>query len=311
MISKYLLPTLAIIGALFGLYIVYLTQKEVPVPPIKFPPAISPYAHSIAGTGILEASSQNISVGTPFNEIITKIFVIEGDQVKEGDPLFQLDTRLFEAQLSTAEANLNQSKTQLEDKRKQFSFYERLKDTKSASEQSFQQARFALFEAEKAVTIAQATYDESTINIQRSIIKAPVDGEILQVNIHIGEIAPVIPFTNSQASWRTAAYGSLMLLGTVKPLQVRIDIDEDDAWRFKKNSKAMGYVRGNRNINFPLTYLRIEPYIVPKSSFTGQTVERVDTRVLQVLYTLEGKDLPIYPGQVIDVFIESEPIESL
>ncbi|MBA3238896.1 MAG: hypothetical protein H0T62_11205 [Parachlamydiaceae bacterium] len=66
MIRKYLIPLLAILGALFGLLIVYWSQKSVPVPLIVFPPAIPPYSHYIAGAGIIEASSQNISIGSPF-----------------------------------------------------------------------------------------------------------------------------------------------------------------------------------------------------------------------------------------------------
>jgi HlyD family secretion protein len=55
-----------------------------------------------------------------------------------------------------------------------------------------------------------------------------------------------------------------------------------------------------------MKFVRLEPYIIPKRSFTGDTIERVDTRVLQVLYEFEKGDLPIYPGQVLDIFIEAE-----
>ncbi|MFI5344536.1 MAG: efflux RND transporter periplasmic adaptor subunit, partial [Chlamydiales bacterium] len=310
-IQKYLLPLLAIVGALFGLAIVYWSQKTMPVPPIAFPPATSPYPHSIAGAGIIEASSQNISIGTPFNEVIWTIFVIEGDHVKKGDLLIQLDLRNFEAQLETAQANLNLAQVNLEDKSIQYSFYQRLRDKKAVSEQIYQEYHYAMLEAEKNVRIAEAEVNEVQTNIQRSIIRAPVDGEILQVNCHIGEIAPVVPFISAQSTWLTAANGTLILMGTVSPLQVRIDIDEDDAWRYENGSPATAFVRGNRNINFPLTYFRTEPYIIPKTSFTGETVERVDTRVLQVLYQFERMDLPIYPGQILDIFIESKPIENL
>ena len=308
--NKYFIPTLAVLGALFGLFIVYWTQTTVPVPPILFPPPKSPYAHAIAASGIIEASSQNISVGTPFNEIIDKIFVVEGDRVKTGDPLFKLDTQTFESQLAAAKAELELTKVDYLDKQKQYSFYQRLKDTRAASEQNYQLAYYAYLEAEKNVTVAQANVKIAETNIERSTVRAPVDGVILQLNIHIGEIAPIIPFISSQALWQTVAQGSLLLMGAVEPLQVRVDIDEDDAWRFEKGSPATAFVRGNSHIHFPLKFLRIEPYIIPKSSFTGNTTERVDTRVLQVLYNFEKNDLPVYPGQVLDLYIESKPIES-
>ena len=241
--------------------------------------------------------------------MITKIYVVEGDRVKAGDLLFQLDLRYFDSVAEAAGAALKLAETTCEDKRKQYSFYQRLKDTRAVSEQIFQQAHYALLEAEDQVKVAQAELIETEINIQRSMIRAPIDGEILQVNIHVGEIAPVTPFISAQSTWVTASQGTLILMGSVDPLQVRIDVDEDDAWRYKPGAAATAYVRGNRAINFPLQFFRVEPYIIPKSSFTGDTVERVDTRVLQVLYNFEKNDLPVYAGQILDIFIESKPVE--
>ncbi|PWU05214.1 MAG: secretion protein HlyD [Verrucomicrobia bacterium] len=311
MTRKYLLPLLALCGALLGLFIVFKTQKKVAVPPILFPPAVSPYENSIAGAGIIEASSNNIAVGTPFNEIVTKVHVTEGDRVQVGDILFELDLRNFNAQLEVAKASLNEAIVVLEDKRKQFSFYERVKDPRAVSEQAYQLAHYAFLEAEKNVQIAQANLEVAQSNIDRSIIRAPISGAIFQVNIHPGELAPVNPFFSNQSTAQTVSQGSIMLMGAIDPFQVRIDIDEDDAWRYKEGARATGFVRGNSNINFPLDFFKLEPYIIPKSSFTGQTTERVDTRVLQVLYNFEKGDLPVYAGQVLDIFIESEPINTV
>src|SRR4029077_13275890 len=121
-------------------------------------------------------------------------------------------------------------------KKKQFSFYERLKNTKAVSEQTFEEAHYALLEAQKNVIINQTNVDQAKTNIQRSIIRAPIAGKILQVNIHVGEIAPVIPFISSQSTWLTSKNGTLILMRKIEPLQVRIDIDEDDAWRYADGS---------------------------------------------------------------------------
>lgn len=106
MLRKYVLPVLAILGALLALFVVYLSQRSIPPPPILFPPPTSPYPYAIAGAGIIEASSQNISIGTPFNEVIDKIFVVEGDFVKKNDLILQLDLRAFEAAAEVAQASL-------------------------------------------------------------------------------------------------------------------------------------------------------------------------------------------------------------
>jgi hypothetical protein len=86
---------------------------------------------------------------------------------------------------------------------------------------------------------------------------------------------------------------------------VRVDVDENDAWRVKPGSAASGVLRGNTSITFPLSFKRFEPYVIPKRSLTGESSERVDTRVLQVIYSFDRKELPLYVGQLVDVFIDS------
>jgi hypothetical protein len=86
---------------------------------------------------------------------------------------------------------------------------------------------------------------------------------------------------------------------------MRIDIDEEDAWRYQKGACATAFVRGNASICFPLQFLRVEPYILPKVSFTGNNIEKIDTRVLQVLYRFDPPEFPIYVGQLLDVFLET------
>ncbi|MGL5020345.1 MAG: efflux RND transporter periplasmic adaptor subunit, partial [Luteolibacter sp.] len=69
---------------------------------------------------------------------------------------------------------------------------------------------------------------------------------------------------------------------------------------------AYGYLKGDPTITFPLEFIRIEPYVIPKVSLTGSSTERVDTRVLQVIYALDRPlDVPLYVGQQVDVFIEA------
>jgi hypothetical protein len=50
--------------------------------------------------------------------------------------------------------------------------------------------------------------------------------------------------------------------------------------------------------------VRIEPYILPKKSLSGESTERVDTRVLQIIFRFQNPDFPVYVGQQMDVFIQ-------
>ena len=128
----------------------------------------------------------------------------------------------------------------------------------------------------------------------------PSDGTLLQVKTRLGEYASAGPLATP-----------LMLMGNIDTLHLRVDVDENDAWRVKPNAKAEASVRGNRELKTGLTFVRIEPYIVPKRSLTGDSSERVDTRVLQVIYAFDAaafakaNGTSVYPGQQMDIFIES------
>jgi HlyD family secretion protein len=307
MMRKYILPALAIVGAVIALLVVFWSQKKEPTPPVPFPASKSPYKHAIYGSGIIEASTENIAIGTPFILPIDTIFVVEGDTVEAGDPLLQLDTRALVAQRETDVCQLNAAIVNYENFTTQFSFYERLTDKRAVSELAYEQAYYAMKEAEEQVKVSQATVKQVDTDIERATICAPVSGVIMQVNAHVGEVYPTVSYNYTQpyVNLETA----LILMGTVSPLQMRIEIDEEDSWRFSNGSNATAFVRGNANINFPMEFVRVEPYIIPKTSYTGDTVERLDTRVLQVLYQFTKKDLPIYPGQLLDVYIQAAPLE--
>src|SRR5258707_4130912 len=96
-----------------------------------------------------------------------------------------------------------------------------------------------------------------------------------------------------------------MILGSVTPLNVRVDVDEHDAWRVRGGAPAAASPRGNGSIRIPLEFVRFEPYVIPKKSLTGDSTERVDTRVLQVIYRIRDGEPSVYVGQQMDVYIET------
>ena len=147
--------------------------------------------------------------------------------------------------------------------------------------------------AQTQVDLAKAMIEQTRTDLERLLVRAPKDGVVLQVNVREGEYVGAPP---SQA---------LVVLGDInKRVHVRVDIDEHDIPRFKKDVPAQASVRGTPQIKFPLKYLRVEPYVIPKKSLTGDNTERVDTRVLQVIYELNTTTTPVYVGQQLDVFID-------
>ncbi len=151
--------------------------------------------------------------------------------------------------------------------------------------------------AQAELNWAKAQVEVAEAELDRLTIKAPSDGTVLQVKIREGEYAMA-----------GVLQTPLMVLGATDRLVVRVDVDENDAWRFRPGAEAVAFVRGNRDLSTGVKFVRVEPYVVPKKSLTGESTERVDTRVLQVLYAFDRSALPVYVGQQMDVFIEAPPV---
>jgi multidrug resistance efflux pump len=152
--------------------------------------------------------------------------------------------------------------------------------------------------AKSEVAQAEAQVKQVKTNIGRLTMTAPMDGIILQKKVRIGQFAQCGPGSEP-----------LMVMGGGAHLNVRADIDESDAWRVRPNTTAVAYVRGDSKQKFALEFVRFEPYVVPKKSLTGDSTERVDTRVLQAIYRVRDTKAPVYVGQQMDVYIET-PVPS-
>jgi len=102
---------------------VFYGMRKPPVPPIEFPPPSPPYKHYVAGAGTVEAASEDINIGTPFNEIVTKVYVKVGDHVEKETPLFQLNIRSLESQLEEAKQNFDVATVNYEDQKTQLTLF--------------------------------------------------------------------------------------------------------------------------------------------------------------------------------------------
>jgi multidrug resistance efflux pump len=269
-----------------------------------------------------------------------------GKEVPAGDSLFRVDDRQLRAQLAFQKANLAAAEARLSklnamprpeeippaEARVQAAaasalqaqdHYERARkllasksigveehNTKQRTyEEAVQrwqeaQAELSLLKAgawEPDKAIARAEIDEAKAQIQqteteieRALVRAPVAGRVLQVNVRPGEYVGALPGQ------------SLVVLGDSRRLHIRVDIDEADIPRFQPGAAAQAYLRGHNRLEVPLRFVRLEPLVVPKRSLTGDNTELVDTRVLQVIYEADDAHQPLYVGQQVDVFINTE-----
>jgi multidrug efflux pump subunit AcrA (membrane-fusion protein) len=306
--KRWIIPVIAAFALTFGIISVLRSQprREATTPPVQ-PPA-SAFAHNVAAVGLVETSTENIAVGSHLPGVVEKVFVTVGDSVKAGAPLFKIDDRNLQAQLvqaeaaeHAAEARVSVASAALDDLRLQLKFVEDVTDPRAISAEevtrrrsAVQTAKAKLSEAEAEVGTARAQIAMVKTELERSIVTSPVAGEVLQVKIRAGEFAVA-----------GAISTPMILLGRAKPLYLRVDVDEHEAWRVHPEASATAAVRGNADLTTPLKFVRFEPFVLPKKSLTGDSTERVDTRVLQVIYRVERDDLRIFVGQQMDVFIDA------
>ena len=93
------LPAAAVVGLLLATLVVFRSNTKKPASVPVAQPAEAPYASYIGGSGIIEASNQNISIGTSLPGIVKTVAVKVGDMAKAGRPLFQIDDRELRADL--------------------------------------------------------------------------------------------------------------------------------------------------------------------------------------------------------------------
>lgn len=348
MVVRVLLPICVVVGILLGVVSVIVSSQTPPTPDIPFAPPTPPYDHFIATVGVVESSSRNIFIGAPFGEIVEKVFVLSGDFVKEGDPLFELNTLLLRARLAEAKAEYDASLAQYnrqlalpraenippaKEKIKaaeadylnhlaQFELVENIENPQAVSRDQYNQRKYKalqtkyllkeskeefnllmagawirdldIYRAEKRR--AQAAMQVINDQIYRSTVRAPISGIVLKVYVRPGEFAPAGELVEP-----------LMIFGAIEPLNIQVDIDEEEVWRLIKGAPGVAYVRGNSSLSTDLKYLRVIPFLVPKQALSGAGKELVDTRVLQVLYEFDHGDLPVYPGELMDVYLQAQP----
>lgn len=314
--SRTILPILAIAAIIIAIYLVATgqpdrSQDEATIAP---PKASSAFADtpSVAGSGVVEPSSEIINIGTSIAGLVRRIYVSPGQQVQQGDALFSVDDREIRTQITEANAAIAQAisnrtvaNAALITAQEQLSLFNAISDSRAvsraeiiAAQGAVRNARAQISQANAQRGAAQAALASARSDLERLTVRAPISAQILSIAIRPGEFVSL----NGPVGSANDAY---MQIGNTLPLHVRIDIDENEISRVDRNSEAIISPRGNSDKRVKATLVRAEPLVTPKRSLTNSASERVDVRVLQLIYQLPLSDNEFFVGQQVDAFVRA------
>ncbi|WP_066545659.1 MULTISPECIES: efflux RND transporter periplasmic adaptor subunit [unclassified Sphingomonas] len=311
--SRQILPVVAIVGIIVAAILVARSQPDRGMTQPVETPAQAPATQrggSVAGSGVVEPSSELIEVGAFIPGVVDRVYVQAGDQVAAGQPLFSIDSRDARAAVNEAEARLERlrrsvgaARTTLNVARRQLALYSSVTDERAVSRQEVIDRQGVVEDAEARLAVAlaevreaEAQLESARVTLARLTVRAPRAAEVLQVRTREGQYATAGPAPGNSAE-------PLMTLGVTRPLHVRVDIDENEIDKVALERGAIISPRGNATSRIQASFVRAEPLVIPKRSLTNASTERVDIRVLQLIYALPAEGHQLFVGQQVDAFV--------
>jgi len=352
----FIFSSVGIISGIAGAIVSGITEPSLPP---AFQPAASPYPSAIYAEGIIESaqtSGENINIYPEVAGTVKEILVSEGQQVRAGQPLLQIDDSIqratseqqgsqaeaaaavlrelkaqprkenldvADAQVTAAEAALKTAQDTLQKDQAAYEIDPRSlsKDALDSAVNAAAVAKANLIVAKKQDDLTKAgawiydiqnqerqqhalakAYAASSALLGKYALRASRDGVVLSVNTIVGS------YVSPQGAYDayTQAADPVIVLGSPSTsLHVRCYVDEILVPRLPAGSKvkAQMSVRGS-DVKIPLEFVRVQPYVTPKIELSDERQERVDVRVLPVIFKIaETSKGNLYPGELVDVYI--------
>jgi len=238
----------------------------------------------VRGLGNVQAF-KTVAVKTRVDGQIVRIDFKEGQEVKEGDPLFQIDPRPFQAMLDQAQANKTKDAAQLEGAQLDLERYGKLIGSGFQSRQSYDQQKATVDSLKGSIAADQAAIDTAKLNLNYALIRAPIDGRTGQRLVDLGNLV--------QASQST----TLVTITQVKPIFVNFTIPQLANHNLRKNQSKQ-----------PLTvyaYSADDSYKLAEGKIT-LIDNQIDTATgtLRLKGEFANTDETLWPGEFVAVRLQ-------
>jgi HlyD family secretion protein len=347
--SNYILIATVTLFLLSTVGFVRSWEHEGPLPKAAATSAATLGDGLIAAPGRVEAISEEIRVSSELSGRLHSVPVEEGDRVRRGQVLAQIENEDYIARVANtqaalaqrkaelqrtvngarsqerraAEASLQAAKAVLENARREAERRRNLADREMISrdeaeryERVYQVAQaeyeraaqeFSLVDADArqedrqkaaaAVASAEAQLAEARAYLDKTYIRAPLDGVVLRKLRHTGE------------SVSTQFDSPVVTLADDSTLRVRLDVDEVDVARLWVGQPAFVTAEAYGNHRFTGHIIRVGRILGKKNVRTDEPSERVDTKILETLVELDpGQKLPL--GLRVDAYVEARPAQN-
>ncbi len=237
----------------------------------------------VEGLGTVQAFNM-VSVKTRVDGQITKVFFKEGQEVKAGDQLFQIDPRPFQAALQQAQATKEKDEAQLQSAQLDLDRYAKLLPSGSQTRQSYDEQKGTVGQLQAATTADQAQIDNAQLNLDYSLIRSPIDGRTGQRMVDAGNFI------------QTSQNASLVTITQVKPIFVSFTVPADRLDEIRKSQaqhplKVIAYAMDDKTALAEGDLTLIDNQV------------DVATGTIHLKAQFENADEPLWPGEFVNTRI--------
>lgn len=229
----------------------------------------------VSSTGTLEAIN-TVEVGTQISGTIKKIYADYNDEVKAGQLLAEMDLKLLNTNLISAQANLAVSKTQLEHSKKEYERNLGLFDKNVISEKDLANFKYIYDQAKGAYKAAEAAVKNIQVSIGYARITSPINGTITERSVEEGQTVA--------ASFATPRM--FIIAEDLSKMQILADVDESD----------IGYIRDSMRVRFTVQTFSEKDFYGIVSQIRLQPIEINNVVNYQVVVDVDNKKGLLLPG---------------
>jgi multidrug efflux system membrane fusion protein len=203
-------------GSAFGLVLLAACSKEQARPAPAVPVTVATAERrsvpfELAATGTVEPL-QTVAVQSQVGGVLQRVAFKEGDEVKQGQVLFQLDPRPYRATLDQALAALARDRAQAANAAQDAKRYESLVEKQYVTSQQYEQVRTTAAATQATLAGSQAAVEEAQLNLQYATIRAPISGRTGSLLVRQGNLV------------RANTGQPLVVINRIRPILVRFAV---------------------------------------------------------------------------------------